>query len=128
MNETVRSNGGHGFLVFALGTAVGAVVALLTAPHSGKETRRRLQGTLKQVKERAGNVRASVTETYARGAEVLRDGVVKAFDKDPARVTDAREGSRQATGAPSKSELMANYNTATSPARTGPSYGGNSPK
>ena len=128
MNEVARGNGGHGFLVFALGASVGAVVALLTAPHSGKETRRRLQGTLKQLKQRAGNMRASVAETYTRGAEVLRDGVVKAFDKDPAHTTGAKEGGRQATGASSKSELMANYNTATSPARTGPSYAGNSPK
>ena len=128
MNESIRGNVGRGFLMFALGTTVGAVVALLTAPHSGKETRRRLQGTLRQVKERAGNVRASVAEAYTRGAEVLRDGVVKAFDKDPAQATGAKEGSRQAIGAPSKSELTANYNTATSPARTGPSYGGNSPK
>jgi gas vesicle protein len=128
MNENVRGDAGHGFLMFALGTTVGAVVALLTAPHSGKETRRRLQGRLRQVKERAGNMRASVAETYTRGAEVLRDGVAKAFDKDPSRATSAREAGGQAAGAPSKSELMANYNTATSPARSGPSYAGNSRK
>jgi hypothetical protein len=128
MNENVRGNGGHGFLMFALGTTAGAIVALLTAPRSGKETRRRLQDTLQQVKEKAGNVRASMAKSYTREADALKDGVITAFDKDPVRAASAHDAGRPAMGAASKPDPTTNFSLTTSSGRTGPSYSGNSPK
>jgi gas vesicle protein len=110
--------------MFALGTTAGAVVALLTAPRSGKETRRRLQDAMQQVREKAGNASASVADSYTRGAEAIKEGFSKAFDKDTNHQGAAQEASRQATGSASKSE--SHYNP-TSPTRAG-AYGVNTPK
>ncbi len=128
MNENVRGNGSHKFLMFALGTTAGAVVALLTAPRSGKETRRRLRSSLQQVREKASNVSGSLSDSFGRGTEALRDGVINAFDKDPPHASGAQEGSRPAKGTASKSESTSHFNPTTSSSRAGQSYSSSSPK
>jgi gas vesicle protein len=73
--------------MFALGTTAGAVVALLTAPGSGKETRRRLANSLQQARKKASHVSGSLADSFGRGTEARREGGILSFDKDPAHVT-----------------------------------------
>jgi YtxH-like protein len=120
MNETIRDNGSHKLLMFALGATTGAVVALLSAPGSGKETRRRLRSTLQQAGVKASNVSGALADSFGRGTEVVRDGMIKAFDKDPARADSAQEVSRPGTG-------TEHYTPTTTPTRARQSFG-NSPK
>src|SRR5262245_61301176 len=63
MNE---STGGRGFLMFLLGATAGAVTALLTAPRSGRETRRRLGLALQQIQEKTSDLSISLGESYDR--------------------------------------------------------------
>jgi gas vesicle protein len=81
MNEHVRTNGV--ILGFLCGAAVGAGIALLTAPSSGAVTRRRIEGTARKVanttRERFdrmrgqfGELRRNFKDSMAHGAEEMR--------------------------------------------------------
>ena len=59
------------FTPFAVGVGIGALLALLFAPSSGKETRDYLTGTLKQGFDGA----ASTGKRWTRRAQVAVDGV-----------------------------------------------------
>lgn len=59
------------FTAFLLGGAVGAGLALLMAPQSGKETRERLMGLAEDVKEKASQyteqIKGKITSTVEEG-------------------------------------------------------------
>jgi hypothetical protein len=115
--------------MFLLGSTAGAVVALLTAPNTGKETRRRLRSTLQQVGDKAVSVSGTVADSFSRGSEALREGVASAFEKDPVHKAGAQEeDGRPATGTASKTGTTSSYNSLNSPSRAGQSYSSNSPK
>jgi gas vesicle protein len=59
------------FTTFAVGVGVGALLALLLAPSSGKDAREYLAGTLKQGFDGA----ASTGKRWTRRAQVAVDGV-----------------------------------------------------
>lgn len=128
MNESVRSRGGHGFLMFMLGSTAGAVVALLTAPATGKETRRRLRSTLQQAGDKAVSVSGTVADSFSRGTEAMKEGVANAFEKDPIHRAGAQEDGRPATGTAAKSGSTSSYNSPSSPSRAGQPYSSSSPK
>jgi gas vesicle protein len=73
MQET-NSNGSSikgVFLAFAAGAAVGAGIALLYAPKSGKETRELLSRKTRDLKEAAGNAMGRAKQ---RAREALEEG------------------------------------------------------
>jgi gas vesicle protein len=86
-----RDQGGSAgavFVAFLLGTVTGAAVALLAAPSSGEETRRRLSDKAREGKARAGDVarqgrefigrqRETITTAIERGREAYRDASQK---------------------------------------------------
>lgn len=80
MNERVRAN--DVMVGFLCGAALGAGIALLTAPSSGAVTRRRLQVTARKVTQatrdrldrfrgRLGELRQDLKDSVAHGAEEL---------------------------------------------------------
>jgi gas vesicle protein len=91
-------DGGKKFLMFALGTTAGAVVALLTAPGSGKETRRRLGSALQKAKEMTSSMSDSVIESVGRGTDALKD----TFGMEGSRSTAASKASRTGYGSTPK--------------------------
>ena len=75
----MRDDYGHSassvFLSFILGGLVGAGVALLMAPRSGKETREKLTGMAEDVKGKAtdyaGQVKEKLSSTVEHGKEFI---------------------------------------------------------
>ena len=62
MSEETPSSQRSGLTVFAIGALVGAGVALLYAPQSGKDTRKLLVRKAKQLKAKTGDVVESAQE------------------------------------------------------------------
>lgn len=78
MNDNMNDNGGRSnqaLLGFLCGAAVGAGIALLTAPATGADTRRRLaDGTRQQldrVRNRLGEVRDDLKDSVKRGIDEM---------------------------------------------------------
>lgn len=77
----MREEGGHGagsmFLSFLLGGVVGAALALLLAPQSGRETRGRIREFTEDMKDRvtdyAEDVKGKVTSSIEKGKELYED-------------------------------------------------------
>ncbi|NLH99797.1 MAG: YtxH domain-containing protein [Chthonomonadales bacterium] len=69
---------GTSLVVFLLGVAVGAAVAILYAPMAGRETRAHIAETAERVKERASEVGHQVAEKASeireKVAQVVRHG------------------------------------------------------
>jgi len=84
MTEINRSNPAALVLAFLAGAVTGAAVALLTAPQSGQETRRRLKGLAREAGDRAAHVPEALNEAYARAARAAREAFVETLeDKTP---------------------------------------------
>jgi len=89
MNDTSNSNGSSNttavLLGFAVGAVVGAGVALLLAPESGKKTRERLASTAQRLGKSAGETmdqaRESMAEMGSDAKSAIKAGQ-EAFLKD----------------------------------------------
>ena len=86
-----REDSGAGTVVvaFALGALAGAAVALLMAPASGEETRRKLAERAREGRDRAGEAARQGRELWSR----QRDNLASAFER-------GREAYEQARTAP----------------------------
>lgn len=71
------SSAGTVIVAFALGALTGAAVALLYAPASGEETRRRLAEKAREGKERAENIAREGREFFQR----QRDNIATAVER-----------------------------------------------
>ena len=75
MSESNQGNGTGMFVAAVIGAAVGAGVALLLAPRSGKETRDWLAARTGELKDRTSNALTQGKDAIRRAAkEVGRDG------------------------------------------------------
>lgn len=91
-----HEEGGYGagsiLLSFLLGGLVGAGVALLFAPRSGEETRRKIKELTEEVKEKAEDyveqVKGKVTSTVGKGKEF--------FEEKKSIITTAVEAGKEA--------------------------------
>lgn len=76
-NETQHTNASSIMFSFLLGGIVGAGLALLLAPHSGPETRRRITEFSGDLKHKADDVyeqaRGSVESAFEKGRDVLEE-------------------------------------------------------
>ncbi len=89
-HETMERVSGGAFLAgLLLGTAVGAGLALLFAPKSGRELRR-------QLAESARRARASAREAYAQTAERVSETAAKAAGEVKQALREVVGGSRSA--------------------------------
>jgi gas vesicle protein len=77
MSEEGRYSAGSMFLSFLLGGIVGAGLALLLAPQSGRETRQRIKEFTEDVKEKTKDyvedVKGKVTSTVEKGKEFYEE-------------------------------------------------------
>lgn len=75
-NDKCASNGTV-VLAFLIGGVVGAGIALLVAPQSGKETRQKIRDVAEDAKEKIKNVaddaKAKLRTTFEHGKEALED-------------------------------------------------------
>lgn len=70
MTPASSGNGLGSFLgAFVLGAAAGATIALLTAPRAGRETRKRLQGTLADLGETIDRVPGALGRAGSRAVK-----------------------------------------------------------
>lgn len=109
--ENGRS-GGNVLLAFGLGALVGAAAAILFAPASGNETRRRIKDftgeAFDKAGEYAGDVKDRVTGSFQKGKEAISDrkNMIKnaidagkeAYSKEKERIE--REGHEEAAYPP----------------------------
>ena len=76
MNDQDLERGMSSMTTFILGAAIGAGIALLLAPDSGSETRRRVGKTMKrfgnQVNDRLGDVKENVRSAVDSGRDAFR--------------------------------------------------------
>jgi len=93
-----RSNAGHGLLMFTLGAASGAIVALLCAPASGRESRdyigRRARDARDQASAAAARARELVqqsTQAVVTSIEEWRSTVNSAIDQGREAVEQGRD-------------------------------------
>lgn len=80
--------GVHILVAFIAGAAAGAVVALLTAPQSGKETREKVRDWAEDVKTKASEIPGAVQEAYGRAADAAKRAFRQKVDEETAS-TDA---------------------------------------
>lgn len=71
MAEREGNSAGNTLLAFALGALAGAAIALLYAPASGEETRRKLRRRARQGRDRVSEL---VNEGRDRVADVVNEG------------------------------------------------------
>jgi len=92
MREDSGYSAGSIFLSFLLGGIVGASLALLLAPQSGRETRRRIRELAEDVKDKtkdyAGDVKEKVTSTVDKGKDF--------FEEKKSIITTAIEAGKEA--------------------------------
>jgi gas vesicle protein len=76
-NEESGCSTGCTILAFFIGGLVGAGVALLLAPQSGKETRQKIKGLTDDAKEKATKyaeeVKSKVTSAVGKGKELVEE-------------------------------------------------------
>lgn len=88
MTTEYREGGGGSGMLFAFlaGAAVGAATALMFAPASGAETRRRLKKTTHDVAEKARHgvedLKGTVGDSWQRAVDAARDAFEAALQRD----------------------------------------------
>ncbi|MBI5741487.1 MAG: YtxH domain-containing protein [Nitrospirae bacterium] len=69
MNDEKCCSTGHVILAFVFGAVVGAGVALLTAPQSGRETREKIKELADETRKKAGDYACQVKEKVSSAVE-----------------------------------------------------------
>src|SRR3989442_7871933 len=83
MSKTVRNHTGGIVLSFLTGAATGAVVALLTAPQSGRDTRRKLKHITEDLADKAARVPPALQAAYRRATEAGQGPVCPYHRENP---------------------------------------------
>ncbi|HEV8700815.1 MAG TPA: YtxH domain-containing protein [Candidatus Polarisedimenticolia bacterium] len=94
MSEIVRNNTGGMVLSFLAGAATGAAVALLTAPQSGRDTRRKLKQVTEDLADRAARVPPALQAAYRRAAEAGKEAFVHTYEEPAAERSTAHHSDR----------------------------------
>lgn len=79
MNEN-DSSYGTVFLSFALGTAIGVGLALLTAPRSGSETRQKIRGMMDDTRDELQKITEDAEARIKKAVQEGRDYLEKKTD------------------------------------------------
>ena len=81
MNESTHRSQAPGLiLAFLAGAVSGAVVALLTAPRSGRETRDRLRQVAEDAVGETARVPSRLNDAYARAARAAQQAFLESFE------------------------------------------------
>ncbi len=93
-----NSSSGSWLLSFILGGLIGAAVALLLAPKSGRQTREQIKDLAEDAKERAEDyydkAKSQISTAMQKGAEILEQKKAEV----ESRVSGVKEAYRKATG------------------------------
>lgn len=96
-NEFDTSSGSW-LLSFVLGGLIGAAIALLVAPRSGRQTREQIKDLAEDAKEKAADyydkAKGQISSAMQKGAEVLEQKKTEI----ESRVSGVKEAYRKATG------------------------------
>jgi len=79
MTDTRGFSGSHLLIAFATGAAAGAVVALVTAPRTGKETREALQGWADDVRGKAERLPRAMGAAVERGTKAGKEAFAESY-------------------------------------------------
>lgn len=82
MSENCRYSGAHILIAFVAGAAAGAVVALLTAPQSGRETREKVQAWAVDLKDKACKVPDATREALGRATAAAKSAFAEALREE----------------------------------------------
>ncbi len=82
MSENGRYSGAHLLIAFLAGAAAGAVVALLTAPRSGRETREKVQTWTEDLRAKALTVPDATREAWGRATQAAKDTFAEALREE----------------------------------------------
>jgi gas vesicle protein len=93
MSETVRSLS-SGVVLFLAGAATGAAVALLTAPQSGRDTRRKLKQVTDDLADRAARVPPALQAAYRRATEAGKEAFVQSLEAPAVPVSSRSHSDR----------------------------------
>lgn len=94
MSETIRNHRSGVVLSFLAGAATGAAVALLTAPQSGRDTRKKLKHLTEDLATRAARVPPALQAAYRRATEAGKEAFVRTLE-EPAVPAPSALHSRQ---------------------------------
>jgi gas vesicle protein len=83
------SNTSRIMLLFLAGAATGATVALLTAPQSGRETRRKLKKATEDLVNKAARVGPAIEQAYRRATEAGKEAFVRAVNSPSVQASDS---------------------------------------
>jgi gas vesicle protein len=72
-SETGGWHGRHVALAFALGALAGAAAALLLAPRTGAQARRKVRDTVRTARRSMDDLRGSVESSWRRAARAARN-------------------------------------------------------
>lgn len=75
-----RNNGGS-FFSFLTGAAIGAAVALLTAPRSGRETRQRINDKVRGSYDRVTGLPSAVSRAATEAGRAARETFLAEYEK-----------------------------------------------
>jgi gas vesicle protein len=93
-----NTSSGSWLLSFILGGLIGAAVALLLAPKSGRQTREQIKDLAEDAKERAEDyydkAKSQISTAMQKGAEILEQKKAEV----ESRVSGVKEAYRKATG------------------------------
>ena len=80
----VGYSGTQVLLAFLGGAAAGAVVALLTAPQTGAETRAQLRGVANKSRERASRIPIALKGAVGAAREAFNDSIAESLEAENA--------------------------------------------
>jgi gas vesicle protein len=83
-NERTGFTGGQVCLGFLAGAAAGAVTAVLSAPRSGTDTRRRIRDLAEEGRERAQRIPEALAEATEAAKQAFTESLAEA-DRHPRR-------------------------------------------
>ncbi|HEX5005438.1 MAG TPA: YtxH domain-containing protein [Gemmatimonadales bacterium] len=86
----VRDEGGAGVKWFVAGAAVGGILALLFAPHSGKKTRKLISRKARDLRDLADEGLDELGDRFEEGKERVREEAGRVREAIHAKVDDVR--------------------------------------
>ena len=79
MTDTRGFSGSHLLIAFATGAAAGAVIALVTAPRNGRETREALASWADDVRGKAERLPRAMGVAVERGAKAGKEAFAESY-------------------------------------------------
>ena len=83
------STTGKIMILFLAGAATGATVALLTAPQSGRETRRKLKKAAEDLANQASRVVPAIQKAYRQATDAGKEAFVHTMNGPSAQVSES---------------------------------------